>query len=200
MIQFKHPVISVNNLLRIVSYNNVNISALKIKKIIIIKIFHYLIGCFQFVNSLQMALRTLPGCSQYFRDNVFPRLEETFPNVVYQPGSNFADIMFQETRRYKGLRKYNKIRVSVDPLIQRVPIRIPRSTPGRPVVVYGNPPPIYSGKLMLNDESFPCCLSFRWYNRNAMIDKIGELERNECCNVCVLMWFFVVNLVCIVNS
>ena len=60
-----------------------------------------------------MALLTRNQCARHFVDRVLPRLRAGFANIDYTPGDNFAFVVFDETRRYKGLRRYDRMRVSV---------------------------------------------------------------------------------------
>ena len=119
-----------------------------------------------------MAVITVNDCTQYFEDTLVPRLRDEFPNlgIVYTQGKNCGQITFKRTRRYKGLRKYDGIFVWVNPFLQNNHVDFTA---------------IISGSLMYGDS--PRCCEFRWENLNVMIGEIRKLERNECCNVCVLM-------------
>ena len=142
-----------------------------------------------------MALNTIEGCSQHFEEVVIPQLETEFGNVEHTQERNSAHVIFEGTRRYKGLRKYNKIFVWMNPSLQGAAQLdvIPKAR--------------FSGSLMYRDsrgeefrmDDFRCelrcgpkccefrCGEFQWDDLNVMIDKIRELEGNERCNVCVLM-------------
>ena len=125
-----------------------------------------------------MALNTKQGCCQYFEDTVVPRLRTEFPNlgIAYTQGNNYGQITFESTRRYKWLRKYNGMFVWVNPHLQG------NHAEREDMMTL---PAVVSGSLMYRDS--PKCGEFRWDDLDVMIDEIRKLERNKCCNVCVLM-------------
>ena len=148
----------------------------KLMNINLIKTFHYSTGCFRFINSLQMALITMEDCFHYTKDTVVPRVRKEFPNLTCTLGYDAWHIEFVRTQWYKGLGKYNGMCFWVEPEIQR--------NQGEREEM------IISGRLIFLDKPKCCefrCGEFQWDDLNAMIDRIRELEGNECCNVCVLM-------------
>ena len=108
-----------------------------------------------------MALNTMEGCSQYFKDTVVPRLREKFPNLGYKQGDNWARIVFLKTKRCKCLTEYNRMYVSVKPHLQGDPAELEEMIP---------PPAIISGILMHRDGRSD--ENFQWDDLDVMIREI----------------------------